>query len=179
MYLGIFLQGIKSFIITPLEKLRSIALYVFSLLKNSCYFPDRPGCMIRDSNKTLSGRHGESQIPHMMRSTILHEGRGMWWGYFVFLINNAMRLLTCQTINGQTQCTWTGSARFKAICKQKPAHDSRRETEPAFLGRWLNAMNCFVGSCNAFSSQILLALGTYTLLLLSAMDIHIFYYVLH
>lgn len=76
MYLGIFLQGIKSFIITPLERLYSIALYVFSLLKNSCYFPDRPGCMIRDGNKTLSGRHGESQIPHVMRSPILHERQG-------------------------------------------------------------------------------------------------------
>lgn len=149
MYLGIFLQGIKSFIITPLERLCSIALYVFSLLKNSCYFPDRPGCMIRDGNKTPSGKHGESQIPHVMQSPFFIKTRYAVRssGYFVFLINNAILLLTCQPINGQTQPTWTGSARFKAIYEQKPAHNYRWEIEPAFLCRWLNSSS-YVRSCN-------------------------------
>lgn len=112
MYLGIFLQGLKSFIITPLEGLCPIALYVFTLLKNSCYFPDRPECLITDGNETLSVRSRESQIPHMMQSSILHKDKVCSEERRIFfLINNAIiQLLTCQPINGQTQSTRTGSS---------------------------------------------------------------------
>lgn len=108
MYLGIFLQGLKSFIITPLEGLHPIALYVFTLLKNSCYFPDRPGCLITDGNETLSVRPRESQISHMMQSPILHKDTvcSEELRIFFFHINNAIiQLLTCQPISGQTQST--------------------------------------------------------------------------
>lgn len=59
-----FMQGIKSFLITPLDRLCLITLYVFSVLKNSWYFPDHPGGLIRGGNKTLLIMCGESQIPH-------------------------------------------------------------------------------------------------------------------
>lgn len=186
MYLGIFLQGIKSFIITPLEGLCSIALYVFTLFKNSWYFPDRPGCLIKGGNKTLSVRHGESHIPHMMLSPILHKDKvcgeelRILCCCFFSLINNAIiQLLTCQPISGQTQSTWTGSSRFKAICERKPSHNSSWEMEPAIRYRQLNAASSCVGSYNPFLSQILLTLGMYTLLLFRAMDTSIFYYILH
>lgn len=54
MYSGIFLHQIKSLVITPLKRACPVTLHVFSLLKNSCHFPDSPGYLIRVGNKTLS-----------------------------------------------------------------------------------------------------------------------------
>lgn len=76
---------------------------MFSLLKNSCYFPDSPGYPIRDGNKTLPAMGRHALIPHRMQSPHSLYTQGVWevaWDTLFILINNSVQLLTCQSING-------------------------------------------------------------------------------